>query len=180
MKEDGPTTLNVAMGFSGNQMGLSIEVAGGTASSKAKDMRSGPMEPNILANMFKARKKVVESICGMIRQSTSVSGPMTSFTVLVYIFGEMEGPTADSGATGTCMASAGTPLATVDDMRASTLTIGNMDTEFTPGPMVEFTKVTGRMESSMDLVSTLYLRRTVFRRKGTGGGKRVHASNGLS
>ena len=86
MKEDGPTTLNVAMGFSGNQMGLSIEVAGGTASSKAKDMRSGPMEPNILENMFKARKKVVESICGMIRQSTSVSGPMTSFTVLVYIF----------------------------------------------------------------------------------------------
>ena len=78
------------------------------------------------------------------------------------------------------MVSDDTHLSTEDDTKASTSMTRSMDMEYTLGLMVEFTKATGRMESSMDLVSTLYLRRTVFRRKGTGGGKRVHASNGLS
>ena len=178
MKEDGPTISSAAMDCSGSQMGPSTEVDGGMASSMVKATRYGPTGLNTSENMFKVRKKGVESTCGTIKQGTSVSGRMTSSTVWESIYGEMEGPTADSGTTGTCMASEGTHSAMADGTKANTFKTRNMDMESTPGPTEESTKATGRTESSMDSVNTLFPRRTAFPRRDTDSGKMAHVSNG--
>ena len=75
------------------------------------------------------------------------------------------------------MVSDDTHLSTEDDTKASTSMTRNMVMEYTHGLMAEFTKATGRMESSTGLVSTLCRQETVSR-KDMANGKMALESNG--
>ena len=75
------------------------------------------------------------------------------------------------------MVSDDTHLLTEDDTKASTSMTKSMDMEYTLGLMVEFTKATGRTESSTGLVSTLCHQETAFRRD-MANGKMAPGSNG--
>ena len=90
-------------------------------------------DPSITEIGKRIRSKALEHILGWMEGNTKANGLTTTWTELVCTHGKTE-----------------------DSIAANTKTIRNMDLESIHGPMGACTQATGAVESSMDLVPTVF------------------------
>ena len=116
--------------------------------------RSGPTDQDTKGTIIWAKSTEKVLILGQMDQSTTVTGSKIELRAMGTILGWMVADTQDSGWTTICTDKANINGVTDVVTKAITNTTRNTDTEYTSGPMVENTKVTGPSVNNTAKVNT--------------------------
>lgn len=154
--------------------GRNIRVSGNKTSSMVMVRKTGQMRQSIKDSIKMERNMGRDFFCGRMIALMKANFSRIIFMVLVNMSGKMDAFTKDNGKTIKCKAKEYLLGLMDGSMRENIKTIKSKDSEFSHLEMEEYTKVSGKMGSSMEKVS---LKRKTFQDKACG--KMENVWNGL-